>query len=434
MSAAARPAQADELRDLVDSQAAEIRLLKARLETLEGRVAASSAAQAPPAPTSAGPAPAIVRWSPAPEFVSADGRFRFKPRARVYLDTSWTGGSDHPARNISGTELRALWLGFEGQADAFSYALTADLANDEVTVRNAYVAWRDRTPAGEVEVTVGNRLTERTVEGSGSSEGAPFMERNVVAVALSPLKGLYGLGLTGKVFGDGWHVAAQIAGDDINNPGTTRDTVTSTVRAHWNPVRTDAATVHLGAWAFHEAFSSGVTRLTRNTSLAGHFNDNLTVALGTIDSPSEAVAWGLEAGGISGPAWAFAEYGERRVQGRPISAAVNAWSASAGWYLTGERPGYAARTGAWGRVRPNRPLSEGGPGAMEVAVRVQRLDNTDAPSGGLGKEVALGLNWKPEEWMRLMLDASLWRVEGPAGAYAGKDRGQAVNGRLQLSF
>ncbi|MGA0605980.1 OprO/OprP family phosphate-selective porin [Phenylobacterium sp. VNQ135] len=437
------PAHADETGDLpalVEAQSAEIRLLRARIEALENRAApvqpAAPIVQLPTAARSGKtPTPVAVRWSPGPEFVSADGAFRFKPRARIYMDGSWTDGSEAPARNISGSEVRALWMGVEGQAGKFNYALTADFANNETNIRSAYVAWRDRTPVGDVEITLGNRLTERSLEGSSSSEGAPFMERNAVALAISPTRGLYGFGLAGKVYGEGWHVAAQVAGDDINNnPGTSRDTVSTAVRAHWNPVRGESGVIHLGAWGFHESFSSSVTRLTRTTPWAGHFNDNLTVPLGGVDDPSESLAWGLEAGGVRGPGWAFAEYGERRIEGEPVSATVSAWSISAGWSLTGDAPGYSPRSGSWVRTRPDHPLSEGGIGAIEIVGRAQRLDNTDAPGGGLGEEVALGLNWKPEEWMRLMLDASLWRTEAQAGAYAGKDRGQAVNGRLQLSF
>ena len=77
---------------------------------------------------------------------------------------------------------------------------------------------------------VGNRLTERTMEGSGSSETAPFLERNVVATAILPLKGSYGMGVTSRLYGRNWHVAAQVAGDDINDPGVTRDTVTTSLR------------------------------------------------------------------------------------------------------------------------------------------------------------------------------------------------------------
>lgn len=453
MLPAVRRAHADEtsdLRALVEAQAAEIRILKQRLDTLEAKAAPQVAALQPGVAVAAPilelparmtdaqkpPPPGTVRWSGGPEFVSADGRFRFRPRGRVYADASWTGDSESAARNISGSELRALWIGFEGQVDKFNYILTADLANNDVAIRSAYVAWRDRTSAGDLEITLGNRLSERGLEGSSSSEGAPFMERNAVALALSPMKGLYGLGVTAKLFGDGWHVAAQVAGDDINNnPGTSSDTITTMIRAHWNPVRGDDGTLHLAAWGFHEAFSSGVTRLARSTPWSGgHFNDNLTVPMGAIEDPSTASGWGLELGGVSGRFWSFAEYGERRIEARAVSATVSAWNLSAGWMLTDDRPGYAARSGTWVRSRPRRPLSEGGIGAVELVGRIQRLDNTDVPLGGLGEEATLGLNWKPEEWLRLMLNASLWRTENTIGAYAGKDAGQAVNTRLQVSF
>lgn len=382
------------------------------------------------------PSPLAIRWSGVPELSSADGSFRLRPRGRIYIDSSWTGGSEHRARNISGSEVRALWMGFEGQLNKFSYILTADFTNNEAAIRSAYVAWRGRTAAGEIELTLGNRLSEKGLEGSSSSEGAPFLERNAVALAISPQKGLYGMGLTAKLFGEGWHVAAQVAGDDINNkPDTSRETITTMARAHWNPVRGEAGAAHLGLWGFHEAFPSDVPRVTRNTFWGGaHFNDRLLVPMGGLDAPSEARAWGVELGGVGRRSWAFAEYGRRRIEARPLSATIEAWTVSAGWSLSGERPGYSPRGGAWVRARPERPLSEGGLGAVDLVARIQRLDNTDVASGGLGEEVTLGVNWKLEAWLRLMLDASLWRTRNVAGPYPGTDSGQTVNGRLQLSF
>ena len=36
--------------------------------------------------------------------------------------------------------------------------------------------------------------------------------------------------------------------------------------------------------------------------------------------------------------------------------------------------------------------------------------------------------------MRLMVNVSRWKVTHPAGTYAGVDEGQALAGRLQVSF
>lgn len=447
--AIALPAHADEAADtraLIQAQAEEIRLLKARLEALEARaageprpVAQMPVAQPPVVAVAAAPPPAkpatTINWDPAvPELVSPDGGARFKLKGRLLVDVSSTNGSRYAARNITGSEARGLWVGFEGAKGPFAYQVQVDLADNDVSVKSAYLAWRGRVPVGEVEITVGNRLSERSLDGSSSSETTPFLERNAVASAITPLKGFYGMGLTGKLFGEGWHLAAQVAGDDVNNPGDARDTVTTMVRGHWNPPVGEAATVHLAAWGFHEAFSSGVTSLSRNTFWAGHFNDNLQVSLGTLAAPDTAIGYGGELGLVRGPLWSFAEYGEREIRLPAREVLVSAWSLSAGWFVTGEGAPYARRTGAFTRMRPAHPLSRGGWGSVELVGRLEGLDNSDAPFGGTGEALTLGVNWRLEEWLRLMLNASRWKTDNSAGAFVGPDDGQAVTGRMQLTF
>ncbi|WP_293347573.1 porin [Phenylobacterium sp.] len=379
---------------------------------------------------------APVGWNGVvPEFQSADGAVRLRPRARLQFDGAFTDDSAFPARNRSGTELRSVLVGVEGAVESTSYAVNVDFANHQSNIRSAYLAWRGRVPAGEWEVILGNRLSERSLEGSSSSEAVPFLERNVVAQAIVPLKGAYGLGLMTRFYGPNWHLAAQVAGDDINNPEVTRGTVTTSVRGHWNPVISKAFVVHVGGWAFHEDFSDRVTRLNRDTYWGGqHFNDDLQVSLGTIAAPRNGAGYGIELGALVGAGWSFLEFGQREISAHSTHVTVRAWSAEAGWFLTGERPPYAARTGAFVRMSPREPVSRGGLGAIELSGRFERLDNTDAPRGGLGDAATLGLSWRLEDWLRLTLNASRWSTESHAGAFAGSDHGESLTTRLQLAF
>ncbi len=238
-------------------------------------------------------ASASLHWDRGgPEVSSLDGQITFRPKGRVILDAGTTTGSTYPERNVSGDELRTLRLGFDGRVGShISYSFESDFVDHKAAVKGAYVVWRDHWRGRDVEVTFGNRLSERSQEGSSSSDGTPFMERNAVASAITPLKGFYGLGVIGKVYGDDWHVTAQVAGDDIGNPGVARDTLTYMARGHWNPVKTPAATVHLGAWSYYENFPADLASLSRNTSWAGHFNDRLQVPLGR--SRPEPTMWTL---------------------------------------------------------------------------------------------------------------------------------------------
>ena len=76
----------------------------------------------------------------------------------------------------------------------------------------------------------------------------------------------------------------------------------------------------------------------------------------------------------------------------------------------------------------------GGAGAFELALRYQLLDNSDAPSGAKGREATVGVNWRLEEWLRLMVNVSHWDIEHKVGKFAGKDAGDSLAGRLQVAF
>ncbi len=102
--------------------------------------------------------------------------------------------------------------------------------------------------------------------------------------------------------------------------------------------------------------------------------------------------------------------------------------------ITGETPSYSPRGGTLTKVAPKSPLSKGGLGALEIAVRYQLLDNTDAATGGKGQEASVGLNWRLEEWMRLMVNLSHWEVDHKVGRYAGNDTGESLAGRVLVSF
>ncbi|HEY9234734.1 MULTISPECIES: OprO/OprP family phosphate-selective porin [Phenylobacterium] len=382
----------------------------------------------------AGPAGAQALSWDSGELVSQDGGFAIRPKGRLVLDGYSTTGSAHDARNASGREWRTLRAGLAGRSGKhLIYNVEADFQGGETVLRSTYLVWRDEWDGRELEFTLGNRLSERGLEGSSSSEGTAFMERNSVALAAAPVKGFYGWGGIAKIYGAGWHLAGEVAGEDPANREATRDTTTYLLRGHWNPVRSETGLVHLGAWAFYEDLGERKS-LSRNTNWAGHFNDQVQVALGAIADPVHGQGYGLELGGVRGRGWSFVEAGRREIDARSLHADVDAWSLSAGWSLTGEPSAYSSRSGTFVKTAPARPVSKGGFGGWDVAIRYQVLDNTDAPLGGLGREAEVGVNWRLEQWMRLMVDLSHWEVERPDGPYAGADRGDSLAGRLQLTF
>jgi len=433
---------------LIEQQSQRIATLEARLATLEdaagegtpaGQAQEADSVEARLATLEADQArQPKVNWSKgAPEFASADGKARFRPRGRFFVDASSTGGSDHAQRNLSGTEIRSARLGVEGRYGALGYVVEGEFAGNTVAWKSAYAAFDHRLFGHDAEFSVGHRLNERGLDGSSSTANTPFQSRNLVGTVLMPQRGSFGLGLMQKIHGANWHAALQVSGNSLDNPGEGNDGLTYALRAHWNPVRSDAATLHLGGWAFHEEIR-GTARVLRSAAIAGPFNDQVRIGSGRVQGAERGDGYGLELAGFSGPFWAYAEWGRRGLKGHETSGDYNrhhdAHALSMGWFLRGAGPAYSAKAGTWGRVKVADPVTAGGGGAWELKARYEAADYRDLPGGGQGSGWTVGTNWYLNDWSRVMLDAVRWRSENRSGAWPGLDRGYTVNLRFQLAF
>lgn len=446
----------DALADLVRAQAAEIAELRARLDKLEADQAGALPAPArqvqiapPPAaviavqPATHAGAPAsgvVTEWGAGlPTFRSADGMFSFKPRGRILADVSSTFGSDHDARNITTTGMRALRMGLEGGVGAnFFYQFEADFSENQVDVVTAFIGWRGRISANvDYDVRAGHLFNDRSFEGSSGSDSTPFLERTVVATAIIPQRGFYGMGVMPRVFWKSGHASLTLSGDRIDGAQGTGDSRTILGRVHYNPIKSAKSALHLGAWGFDEELASGsANTLTRNTVIGGRFNGALRVSTGTLLGGTGTTGYGLELGGYRGPVWLMGEVGQRHASldaGRP-DFVTDARSLSGGWFVTGELPPYSARTGSFSQPKVLRPVFEGGPGALELTARYEHLEFTGIPSEAEGSAVTLGANWYLNNFTRLQVNGIHWETDNTAGAYVGKDDGQTVSGRIAVTF
>jgi phosphate-selective porin OprO/OprP len=471
------PSEAD-LAALVRAQAAEIAALKSRLDRLEN-VAAVAQASSPvaPAPTTApqavaqnseprrtlpfapqlappGPADRSVtqaiaardnpsgvttEWGAGlPVFHSADGVYTFKPRGRILTDVSSSFGSKYNGRNITTTGMRALRLGLEGGVGThFFYQFESDFSENEVDVVTAFVGWRNRiTPGLDYDVRVGHLFNDRGFEGSTGSDSTPFLERTTVATAIIPQRGFYGIGVMPRVFWKTGHASVTVTGDRIDGTQTVGDSRTVLGRAHWNPIKSDAGVLHLGAWGFDESLSSVAGTLTRNTVIGGRFNGALRVSSGPLIGGTGTTGYGFELGGYRGPLWLMGEAGRRNARldgGRPDFVS-KAWSVSGGLFLTGDLPPYNPRLGSFGQPKVLKPTFDGGVGAIELTARYESLDFDNLLTGGDGWAATVGVNWYLNSFTRFQVNAIQWNTDNRAGDYVGNDSGQTLSARVGVTF
>ncbi|MDR1076651.1 MAG: porin [Xanthomonadaceae bacterium] len=443
-AAGAQNLSQEELTRLVQAQTAKIEALEARLSELEGRQAVPAPVAAAPAVTvaaaSRGVSGGAIDWSKGmPEFVSDDGQSSFHVRGRALTDISSTGGSDYSDRNLSGTEVRSVRIGIEGRHGRFRYEIEGESADNKTSWKSAYVGVAHQLFGRNAEFLAGNQLNDRSIDGSSANPTVPFHDLNVVAGTVVPQHGSYGVSLTEKIYGQNWHIGVAATGDDIGNTGDNNDTLTYMVRGHWNPLKQNSATLHLGAWGFYESLPSGTTTgVLKQPQIGGHFNDRVLVVPGQVIDVDRSHAYGVELGGFFDRGWIYGEWGRRNLHD---SAAVgngdyhhDAYSIGAGWFLTGARPGYSARTGSWGKTRVEHPVFSGGAGAWELKARYENVNFTDLPGGGKGSSYTAGVNWYLNDLMRIMLDVVWWETNNRSGTYIGKDDGYTVNTRFQINF
>lgn len=442
------PLSQAELSALVQQQALQIQQLEARLRAVEGGQGAVPTPPVAQAPALESRVAALessqskspkVSWSKgAPEFGSADGKVAFRPRGRLFVDGSSTDGSSVADRNISGTEIRSVRLGAEGRYGILGWAVEGDFADNAVAWKSVYATVDHRLFGLPADLTVGNRLNDRGIDGSSSTSNTPFPDRNVVGTLMLPQRGLFGVGLTERVYGKRWHASLSVAGNDLNNAGNDNDSQTWATRVHWNPVAGKAATVHLGAWAFHEEIAAGASGVLRSSAIAGHFNDLVKIAPGTLTGAERSTAYGLEAAGFFGPAWATGEWGTRNLRGVDASGRYDldhqAWAISAGWFLVGALPAYSGKAGTWGKVKVADPVTDGGAGAWELKARYENVDYAELPTGGTGHAWTVGANWYLNDYSRVMFEAIRWQANNRSGSGQGRDEGTTFNTRLQVAF
>lgn len=237
----------------------------------------------------------------------------------------------------------------------------------------------------------------------------------------------YGFGAGFSTRGDDWGLSGGAFSRDVGTTLAGRYPQNAvTLRANWRPFNGEDGFVHIGMGASYRQLREGTGVLlsgTAESSLVSGFTPHSPL----LSQDDLYRLWNAELALRWRSAVIISEYLQTDVNGGP------SWSGEyveAGWALTGERRGYSVRYGTLGGITPDRPLGEGGFGAVELAGRWSR---TDLRSGGgdLGQIESVGLNWYPVDRLRVSLDAASERLDLADGTAR---HGTLVQARLQISF
>jgi phosphate-selective porin OprO/OprP len=408
--ALAFPAMAQTDQSRLDALEAQIGALQSELETLK-----AERASAPAASTDAETPQTNVELRPGPRFSSADGAFTFRPRGRIELDTAIfdADGADFN----SGTQLRRARLGVEGRiASVFGYRFEVDLANagrddggEEVAIQDAYFQY---VGIENLTLTLGQHKTPNSLERLASSPNLLFLERAIPVETFTNASDAGGdrrVGISAAYAGENWTVSAGYFGEPVNISGASGNDEGSGLhgRVTFAPVDTETRLIHVGL--------SGYARDTAGRRTV-RFRDRPEVRVDNrriVDTGAIAADGydfiGLEGIAAFGPVFATGEYtvtSVDRIGAGLGDVTFDGFYVSGGWFLTGERLPYA--DGVIDRVRPNNPFEPGkGLGAFALTARYSTIDLNDAEiAGGEADIITAGLNWYPNQYLRVLFDFS----------------------------
>lgn len=445
---------------------AQIKVMQERLQSLETK---SSAPTAAPAPAAAAPAakpaaPATqIRWEGSPRFTEASGA-TFKLRGRLLIDgvnvnVDRDSGPTYKSRQY---RARQVFLGAEGQFAGFAYRIEGGAANGGAW------GWDDavieyRTKNGLL-LAVGNQKVGG-LENLTSVKNITFMERGPFGDLTD---NAFVLSAQATKIGTNWSLRGALQGDSINKADVSSGAYSANnakersgfmVRGTYAPIMTADDAVHLGV-SLRQRDSGGETGFTYaaaantayrpQTSAGGVLLS--TGAVGKSDTTVAAeAAWKHKTVSVQGE---LARIKVNRVT--TTQSAANGGKdfnivtgyALASWFPTGETRPYNA-SGQFGKVKVLNPIDKGGKGAFEVAGRYDYADLTKMSpnavtalasqpglaTAGTYKGVTAGVNWYPYSNVRFMANVTKAKVNNRRIGTVENDADvTVVQARMQIEF
>ncbi len=405
-----------------------------------------------------------------PTLTSEDGRLSAAVGLQLHYDLGgyFQGGRQPDTRSTPrldsfGQNLRRGRLPFEFKFDDFQVNLTPDFGGSPDGSPTLYEASLNWLPIKPLTVTLGYFNPWMTLADSTSSNDFLFLERPSIVEAARNIAGGDARASAGARWtGNRYFLAGYLTGGsygsqrpDLAQPQQTG----ATLRLAGRPVATDDMDLHLGlsgSEAFRIQRTAGGQSLTVSDRPELRIDQNRLISTGPLSArsaytygPEFAIRWrNLMLQGE------YIRIGVARTDGGGASPTpglgFSGGYAEASWVVTGEPRRYSSTSASFGSPKPERPFSprDGGYGAFELVARYSHIDLNDKVSRGLpavrtggvygGRQdiYAVGVNWYPNEHLRLMLDYDIINVDrlDPAGTTQIGQRVQAVAVRAQAAF
>lgn len=470
----ASPAAAQRSRQ-IEAMQEQMRALQRQVEEMQGALAAetervrreqagSEAAAAAARARPAAAEPGRVNFPGGrPTFTSADGNFTLGIYGRVQLDA---GGypDDQGADLNSGWNFRRARIGVIGRVHRdFTYSLIYDFGGTPDGTGSLYEASVGYIGLRPFNFQIGAFKPAFTLEDSISSADLLFLERpSIIEIARSVAAGTARLSAGVSTAGDRWFAGTYLTGPTVGVEADDEQ-LGGTLRLAYRPLVGDNYLLHVGASAAtvfqpnqNAAGVAGVGRTTiqlrdrPELRLDGaRFIDTGVLSYDGADVVGVELAGHYRNFSLQGE---YYRIGVEQTRPRGVPSpdlAFDGFYAQGSWILTGESRGYNTARAAYTQPRIARPFgAEGGSGAWELVTRYSyvNLDDRDTAGrpvsatggvrGGEQRIYGIGLNWYPNQNIRLMLNYLYGEIDrrNAAGTANIGQKFQAVALRTQFAF
>lgn len=396
-----------------------------------------------------------------PMIRTGDGLFTMAIRGRAHLDSAIYDQSSSQAPQLSsGSNFRRAEFGVEGTfLRDWGYKMNFQWGNsgDEgpARIKDLYLTYSGIKP---ITIWAGAIQTPMTLDDSTSSNDITFMERATavnLATSLGAADGRTSFGVTGaltNVYGSLFYTTNTVnqgfaASTNTSNEGSA---VVARFATAFQP--DSNSNIHLGVSGTYKMDPNGSVTFGDRPEL--RVDPTSIISTGALSSSvagqgaQSAYAVGPEFAASYGPVRAQAEYYKYKVDrgGTQTDPDFDAWYVQASWVLTGEAYKYAMDPAAYKGVKPASPFTLGGGiGAWELAARYSVADLNDNVGSGVAtsanirggeqKITTLGLNWYPNNNVRLMFEVLDVKIDKMAASGANADeKHRALASRIQFAF
>lgn len=413
--------------DELAAMRAQLAAMNARIDQLEGELAATKAEAAEAGQVVDAPAPAADS-EPVSTLAKSDG-WSFKPRGRLMFDAGFTNAPDSTgASDGFGNEVRRARLGASGDMPGgFGYKFEVDFAGNEISVADAILSYEN----GPIEIAIGQHNNFQSLEELTSSLHTTFIERAAFTDAFGFERRL-GASITyarGDVLAQAGVFTDNLEDTDSKNRG-------ADARIVFMPKAGDTQ-LHFGGSFHYNDLDDPAAQLRYRQRPLVHFTSQRFIDTRSMGADSET-GYGLEAAAIAGRFHAAAEGYWQSVDMPGVADDPTFFGGyfEAGLFLTDDTRGY--KGGKFDRTKPSSPVGEGGIGSVQFTLRYDHLDLNDAGIvGGRQAGYFAALVWKPTDYTALMLNYGRLQYKDAILPTASGDTSYGVDAigmRAQIDF